>query len=71
MADYLFRQEIFDEQQNKYYITARTDDENVLSVTLAGGNGGALNFCIKHQIAYPVQSNCECCRLDVLAVPVE
>lgn len=69
-SDYLFRQEIFDEQQNKYYIVGRTDDENVLCVTPVGGNGGPLHYCIKHQIAYPVKSNCEGCRLDVIAEPV-
>lgn len=70
MNDYLFRQEIFDVEQNKYYILARTEDENVLHVTPADGNGGGLNFCIKHQIAYPHKSNCEGCRLDVVSEPV-
>lgn len=71
MTDYLYRQEIYDEQKNRYYIVGKTDDENILHVTPAGGKGGGMNFCIKHQIAYPIKSNCEGCRLDVLAEPAE
>lgn len=72
MTDYLFNQQIMDLNGKAYRITGRLEDPaNTLLVSSVGGNGGALQFCITHSIAYQIQETCAACRDQVLPSGLE
>jgi hypothetical protein len=67
MTDYLFNQQIMDLDGKAYRITGRLEDPaNTLLVASIGGNGGALQFCITHSIAYGIHDTCSQCRGQVV-----
>jgi len=49
--------------KQKYYMIGKVKDHaNTLLVTLAGGNGSAVMFCLSHSFAYPINGTCDECR---------
>lgn len=66
-VNYLFGQQIMDANEKAYRIISRMEDPaNTLLVSSVGGNGGALQFCITHSIAYSIHDTCSSCRTQVL-----
>jgi len=64
--NYLFNQQIMDVDGKAYRITGRLDgSSNTLLVSSIGGNGGALQFCTTHSIAYRIQHTCTECGMQV------
>lgn len=72
MTDYLFNQQIMDADGKAYRIISRLEDPaDTLLVSIIGGNGGALQFCTRHSIAYRIQDTCTVCRDHVPKMGLE
>jgi hypothetical protein len=70
--NYLFNQQIMDAEGRAYRITGRLEDPaNTLLVSSIGGNGGALQFCIAHSVAYGIHDTCTSCRDQVVLKGLE